>query len=170
MKRSSDSLTRNTKGQMQNVIILVVFLAIFAIFVPIGLRITSDLNSAVQDQGQIPQDFKDDFQGVEDRYPLIWDGFYAFLLITVFIGAFLMAFNADSSPVFFFFFTALLTLFVFVLPFLANAFDDVSTGTTFSGEGSAFTVIPFVMGNYVALSLVMLGIVSIAFFIRRQQV
>ncbi len=165
----SSGYSKNKRGQMQNVIILIVFLSILAIFVPIGLKITKDINSAVQIQDDIPVEFKQDFQGVEDRYPLIWDGFYAFLLVAVFIGAFLMAFNADNSPVFFFFFMILLVLFVFVLPFLANAFDDVNSATTLSGEASAFVVIPFVMNNYVALSLVMLGIVSIAFFIRRRQ-
>ena len=169
MKKSRRSIKRCKRGQnvLQNIMIILVFLSIFALFVPIGLVVLEQINDDVQQIDSVPSEFKSGFNNLESRYPLIWDGLFAFMVVLLFVGTFIFAFLSDSQPLMFGIFAIGLAMFVFVLPFLANTFEDVVSQDLIATANAQFTIIPFVMSNYVGVSVAILFMVGIAFFAKR---
>lgn len=157
------------KGQnaFQNMIIIIVFMSVFAIFIPIGLLILQNINAGVQEVDDVPDNFKAELNNFEARYPLIWDGMFIFMIVLLFVGTFIFSFLTDSQPLLFGIFAIALALFIFVIPFLANAFEAVVSEEVIATANSEFVIIPFVMAHYVGISVSVVFVIGIAFFAKR---
>ncbi len=158
----------NRRGNaFQNLIIIIVFIGVLALFLPIAFKIVTDLDTSLQSTEGIPTEFKDSSSNFQGRFTTIWDGLFLFLLVVGYVGLFITAFSSDSKPVLFLFVALGMTLMVFVIPFIANAYASLEAQPEIASSAAAFTIVPFVMTNYLLLSIVMIFTVLIAFFARR---
>ncbi len=160
----------NKRGNSQFTIIILVFMVIMAIAVPITGKIFSDLNKSIQNVNGIPDNMKSSFDNASNRYNAIWDGFFIFMLIMLFVGTFISALFTDTNPVFFSIGIVALILMIFVLPFLANTYEGVMTTTTFSTATADFPITSFVMQHYVSIGVIMMASIAIGLFAKRSAV
>lgn len=151
----------------QNLIIIIVFIGVLALFLPIAFKIVTDLDDSLQETDGIPTEFKAASSNFQGRFTTIWDGLFLFLLVVGYVGLFITAFTSDSRPIIFMFVALGMTLMVFVIPFIANAYSDLESQPEIASSAAAFTIVPFVMQNYLMLSIIMIFTVLIAFFARR---
>ncbi len=160
----------NKRGNFQFTIIILVFMVIFAIAVPITGKIFEEMNTSVQEIDGIPTEFKDSFDNASGRYNTIWDGFFVFMLILLFVGTFISALFTDTNPVFFSIGIIALALMIFVLPFLANTYEGFATTTTFADTTTNYPITTFIMQHYVAIGVIMMSTIAIGLFSKRSAI
>jgi hypothetical protein len=157
----------NKRGSIEDFVFIVVILIVLAIAVPIMLRVTGSLNTSIQDTDSVPDEFKTASASANTRMPTILDGIFIMLLVFTYVGTLILAFSIDTQPAFFFIATIMLIIMIFVIPFLANAYDDVSAAPVFASEVASLTIIPFVMANYMKIGIVMAFTIAMALYAKR---
>ena len=126
-----------------------------AFFFIIGWMAFSKVNSELQTSG-FSQQGKDILTNTSNRYVDLFDGLFLTVFVLLWVVTLFLAYQIDANPIFF-----PITLFVFaVLVILAavfgNTFYTFSENAQIQEYAADFTVIPFVMNNFVT-TMVIIG-------------
>lgn len=143
------------KGSLFDMLWIVIFMFIVAISLIVGTLFYFKVNDAMQSAPGISDSGKTIMTRTHDRFV----GWFDYLFLTVFVGVYLLslvlASQIDVHPVFFPLSLVFFIVFVVLAAVIGNAFYDVASNETIAPYASEYTIIPFIMNNYVKIVLVM---------------
>ena len=143
------------KGSLFDMLWIVVFMFTLAIFIIIGTMFYFKLNEAMQSAPGISDSGKTIMTRTHDRF-ISW---FDYLFLTVFVGVYLLslvlAFQIDVHPIFFPLSLVFFIALVIVAAVIGNAFYSFASSSDISTYSSQYTIIPFIMNNYVKIIIVM---------------
>lgn len=150
---------KHKKGYIQDFIFFGVIVLILSIIILFGGRLNTDINENYQNTSAgttaktLSQNMSDRFNGVFD---------YVFITVFIIFALAIMAsmFLLDTHPVLFF---ALIIIFAFILIIMAiigNVYEEVSTNDKLSETAANFTVLGWLMDNFV-LAILVFGFLGI---------
>jgi hypothetical protein len=145
----------NKKGSFGDILYLGVFLFILAIVIGIGWVIYSRFNAEWQTHSELGAESLEIMQNAKDRYVATYDNLFLVILVGMYLGALLLAWNIDTSPVFFLLSLVMMGVIVIVTAVLGNSWYTYSTNAALSSYIDDFTIIPFVMTHLVEMFVVM---------------
>jgi len=145
-------MNKKKGGSLEDIAFLVIFLAVLAIFAYPTAEAIILINEDIQAIDDLNNDSKAISQDITYRYPAIIEGIYLMLLVVGYVGTFVLASRIDTHMPMFIIAIIFFTAMILVVPILANAWDDVTNGM-FTNAESQFTIIPFVMQNYLKIML-----------------
>ena len=94
-------------------------------------------------------------QNAKDRYVASYDSLFLTVLVGMYIGALLLAWNIDTNPAFFFLSLLMMAVIVIVTAVLGNAWYTYANNPAMASYVDDFTIIPFVMSRSVEIIVIM---------------
>ena len=141
------------KGSTQDVFFLAVWATLCAIVFVIGWMMMSKINAELQGSG-ISATGKTIVQDTTDNYVSWFDGIFLTAILLLWAVALVLAFQIDVHPIFFIFTVIIYAILVIISAVLGNTFYDFASNAGISAYADAFTIIPFVMSNFVVIMVV----------------
>lgn len=145
----------NNKGSFGDMLYLAVFLFLCAIIFTVGWMIYSRFNTEWQSHPELGQESLDIMQNAKDRYVASYDSLFLTVLVGMYIGALLLAWNIDTNPAFFFLSLLMMAVIVIVTAVLGNAWYTYANNPAMASYVDDFTIIPFVMSRSVEIIVIM---------------
>ena len=148
-------------------IVAVLFVFSIAAFFIYGFfdDLTEDINA---DLG-ISDAAKEPVQNLHRDYPSVFDTGFMIILILMWIGAIVSAFQIDTYPVYFGLTVFALILLLTVPPLLGNAFEETAGDDSLSGYTGSFPKLFWVMTHLLEVSIVMGGSILVTLFAKSRQ-
>lgn len=143
------------KGSLFDMIYLSVYLFVVALVIGIGWLIYSSINTEWQSHTELGTESLAIMQDAKDRYVVTWDGVFLTLVVGLYIASLILAYNIDANPIYFFLSLFMIGVIAIITGAMGNAWNTISTNPAMSGYIDDFTVIPWVMGHYVEMFVVM---------------
>lgn len=138
---------------MFDLLIVIIFIAIFAIVTVFGLSVYDDINDMMQLEN-ISQVAKDSSQNVRVQYPSFFDNAFMLAVILFWVMLLVSSFLIDANPVFFII-TIILLMFTFMIGMtISNTYQDIMSDTNFVSFSQEFPKMSWVMDNFL---LVIIG-------------
>lgn len=151
-----------------DMIMLVVFLFIFALGAIIGYRTLTDLNDEIQSATDMSNESKDFSQRVTDHYDTTFDNAFILFLVLFWIILLVSSFLIDTHPAFFIVTLILLAFTLIIGMSLSNAYEEVISDDDLSASGSAFPMTYWVM-QHILIVLIVIGLTTgVALYAKNQ--
>lgn len=144
---------------------LMIILVVIAIAAYPLVQIFDDVNAGVQSEESIDTRSKAVINTHASNLPFTFDTIMLIMLIGGYVAIFILAFQIRTSPALLFAAALFITVLITVVPSLANAWFDVQADF---GEANDFVIIPFVLNNYLLLTIVLWGLVAFGLYAKRQ--
>jgi hypothetical protein len=145
----------NKKGSFGDLFYIMVVLLVCAFVFVIGWVIHSKVNDSFQANDDIAQRGKDMMQDGKDRYVKTFDNLFLTIGIAMYLGALILAWQVDTSPVFYFLSIVVFAVLVILAAAYGNAYYTFSQNAQITTFADDFDIIPLVMNNFVELFVVM---------------
>lgn len=157
---------RNKRGSFEDVFFLVFIAFVSALLFIIGYIMISKVN--VHIQGNFPDTItnqrdgstmdatagKDIVNDLKGDYVALFDGLFVTIIVLLWLVAVVLAFQIPTHPVFFFLSIFVYVFLIIVCALFGNAFYDFATASEVVSYVNDFTIIPFVLNNFVRVMLV----------------
>jgi hypothetical protein len=135
---------------------IAVFVFVCAIVFTVGWIVYSRINTQWQTKGtELGTDSLQIMQTATNRYVNLYDGLFLVIFVGLYVGSLILAYNVDINPIFFFLSLFIMGIIVVITAVLGNAWYKYANMTELSSYIDDFTIIPYVMGNYVKILVVM---------------
>lgn len=152
------------KGSLFDMMYIGIFVFVCAIMFTVGWMIYSKINVQWQAKAELGTASQQIMQDNADRYVKIYDGVFLVILVGMYLASLILAYNVDINPVFYFLSLFVMAVIVIVMAVLGNAWYAYANNPELSGYVDDFTIIPFVLGNYVYITTVMaFGLVGVMY-------
>jgi len=146
----------NHKGSFFDMLYIAVFVFVCAIVFTVGWIVYSRINTQWQTKGtELGTDSLQIMQTATNRYVNLYDGLFLVIFVGLYVGSLILAYNVDINPIFFFLSLFIMGIIVVITAVLGNAWYKYANMTELSSYIDDFTIIPYVMGNYVKILVVM---------------
>jgi flagellar basal body-associated protein FliL len=145
----------NKKGSIVDIFYIVLVMFIISIVFVIGWVIFSRVNTEFQSHSDLSTEGKAIMQSSTDKYVRTFDNLFLTVGIALYIGAMILAWNVDISPVFFFLSIVIFAVLVILAGVYGNAFYTFSENAQITTYASDFNIIPLVMNNFVEIFVVL---------------
>ena len=145
----------NKKGSFGDMFYILMVLVVCAFVFVIGWVLHSKVNTAFQASSDIAATGKTMMQSGVDRYVKTFDNLFLTIGVAMYLGALILAWQVDTSPVFFFLSIIVFAVLVILAAVYGNAFYTFSQNANISTYASDFTIIPLVMNNFVEIMVVL---------------
>ncbi len=155
------------KGSIEDAVLISLFLIFLAIMAYPMVKVANDLNNIIQTDDNMPESIKATTNTFNDKWPTIIEGIYLLLLLIGYLGVFIFAFFLDSQPAFFILAAIFFTAMILVIPLLANVWQDTTNSEVFDDIRSKFVIIPFVMTNYLRITIVMWVVIGFGLYAKK---
>jgi len=144
----------NRRGSVTDTLFYVVVIFLLSLLTILGYRVITDVNDNLQTQDAIPTAAKSRLQSFTDNYATLFD--YAFLVVVIFlfIAVLLSGMLVDVHPAVYFIAVFLLFFVITVAAIFGNAYVEFEENTALTTYAADFTIIPFVLHNYVQIIIV----------------
>lgn len=143
------------KGNIQDLIFIMVVLFFFSVVVLIAFKIVSEFNTTIQGVAIIPQRALDSTNTLQNLYPGIIDNAYLFFAIGAALVMFVLAALVRVHPMFAVFFFIGLIVIIFVGGALSNVYQEMASTSGFQAQADQLifishimTFLPFVIGIF----------------------
>lgn len=143
----------NKKGSVQDVFFIAGFVFLIAITFVIGWMMMSKLNENIQ-VSTFSDSGKQIVANTNNKYVSWFDGIFLTVFLLLWAITLILAYQIDTQPVFFIFTIVIFGILAIITAVLGNTFYDFASNAGISDYASAFTIIPFVMNNYVQAMVV----------------
>jgi len=154
----------NKTGSFADMLYLMVFLFLCGIVLSVGWLIYSRINTEWQTHTELGTESLQIMQNTTDKYVETYDGIFLVLMIGLYLGALILAYNVDINPIYFFLSLFMVAVIGIVAAVLGNAWYMYANNGIMSEYVNDFTIIPFVMANYVQILVVMtFGLVAVMY-------
>lgn len=164
MKRNS--LWGSKKGFLGIVVLLIVALVVFGIVNLVVYKAFDSTNDMLQDDPDMTNTSKAVVQDLEDRYPATMDGAFITVLGLFLVLGLVLAWFSDTSPLF----MVLAVLFMIFLllggAVLSNVWGDFSADSEVSSLVVEFPMTNWILDNYLIVSLIIIGSMLFAMFLK----
>jgi len=145
----------NKKGSFVDLFYILMVLVVFAIVFNVGWLMFSKVNENFQANDNIATRGKDMMQDGSDRFVKTFDNLFLVVGISMYLGALILAWNVDTSPVFFFLSIIVFAVLVILAGAYGNAYYTFSQNNVIEPYASDFNIIPMVMENFVAIFVIL---------------
>ena len=145
----------NKKGSIGDVFFISVFIFLLAIVFVVGWVIHSKVNDEFQNNPSIVDQGKTMMQNSTDDYISLFDGIFLTIIVGLWIGTIILAFQIDIHPVFFVLTIIVFAILVILTALFGNAFYTFANNANIVSYADDFTIIPFVMNNFVTVMIVL---------------
>ena len=148
--------------------ILVFFVVVLSL--PIVFLILSNFNDAIQDAPMMPTTAKSSIQTQTDKFGTIWD--YTVLICFFAVAAALIgiAWILPTNPVVVFASMIVVVLLAILAGFLANAWEEITTGSgAYAASAASFTIADFLMSHYLHFTVALGFLILIVFYAKPNQ-
>lgn len=160
----------NKRGaSLTDLILLVVIAFAFVIITIIGAKSFSSINDELQASDDISATAKGIIDDANTTYVSAFDGIFLFMFIGLGVALFIGAFMLDSHPVFYFFALFLLALTSLIAMILGNVYVDFAATDEYSDTVAEFTIIPFVMSNFLNIIIALGFLLIIGLYAKNRQ-
>lgn len=151
----------NRKGDITNLIFFIIIIVIIAITYVIGwrlMKVFDDNNSLMSEEGQ-------NVMGkIRNRYVAVVDNSFLIIFGGLFIGMVVGAWFIYNHPAFFWISIPIFAFLIFLAAIFGNMFSNFTLTFT---DINDFTIMPFIMNNFVKFIVVVVIVVAIALFAKQ---
>lgn len=148
------ALISNGKGNAAiEVVIIVAMLFAFGIAAIFVYSSFTDMLDDVIDDDEISATATAPTEELHAQYPNVFDTGYLIILVALWIGAIVSAFQIDTYPVFLGISVFALIIVLVVPPILGNAFEETFEDETASGLLDEFPMMYFIMTHILEISI-----------------
>ena len=139
----------NKKATIQDLIIIMVIIIMFAVGVLITYKISDELNTKFNEDVRVSDNERATkaFGEITGMYPGVIDNSFLLLVFGLSIGALILAFLVRVHPVFFVGFLLVLVIIIFLAGIFSNIYLEMANTPDFEGVASNLTFITHIVGK-----------------------
>lgn len=156
------------KASIGDVFYIAVVLLVIAISFVLGWLVFGKINDEIQLQPDFSDRGKNIMSNSAEQFPGMFDGVFLTLLVGLWIATMILAWQIDSHPVFYVLTIIAAIMLVIITSALGNTYYNIMQDPNISSFADDFTIIPFVMNNYVKIMLGMLFSVAVVMYAKSQ--
>lgn len=145
----------NNKANVIDVLWIAVFMFVVGISFIIGYMFFGSVNNQLQDMDNIAPVSKTILDNTNNRFVAWFDGAFLVIMVGLFLGSVILAFQIDSHPIFFPISIIIFIIQIIITAVLANSFTTIMQDSNLVAYANEFVIIPFVMANYIKILLVL---------------
>jgi len=142
---------KNKKGSVGDLFYILMVAVVCAFMFVTGWMMMSKVNAEFQAQDSIATTGKTMMQDSSNRFVATFDNLFLTILIVLYLGAVILAWNIDTNPIFFFISLIVFGVLVLLAAVFGNAFYTFSQNANILTYANDFTIIPLVMNNFVKI-------------------
>lgn len=154
-------------GLDDGIFFIVVMLALSIVFVA-GNVIVTKVNDDFQSGDIISPIGKEISGGLADKYVGVVDGAFLTFFVGVFLAMVIRAFFIRTHPALFWLSIPILAFFVFIAAIYGNFFENFIQNSQIAESVGDFTILTFIMNNYVMFIMGAIIVISIALFAKNK--
>lgn len=158
----------NKRGDIPAGIFFIVGMFALTIIFIVGNLILNEFNDEFAESDVISQQGKDMISSIQGRYVAILDSAFLMAFVGVFIAIVIGAFFIRMHPAIFYISIPILAMLIFLAAIYGNVFQAIISNDVLAGSAADFTILTFIMGNYVYFITGVILIVSVALFSRNR--
>jgi len=158
----------NKKGGLDDAVFFIVVLLALSIIFVVGNVIISKVNDEYQASSSISPIGKEISGGLADRYVGVVDGAFLTFFVGVFLAMVIGAFFIRTHPALFWLSIPILAFFIFLAAIYGNFFENFIQNEQIAETISDFTILPFIMNNYVMFIMGAIIVIVIALFAKNK--
>ena len=149
---------KGKKASIQDIVLMIGVVMFFAIIILISFKVTSEFNTHVLSDTNIPTEAKVATASLTQVYPGVMDNM--FLLFTIGMGlvAIILASLVRVHPVFMIFFFIALVFLIFISGTVSNVYSEMASNAQLSTEANQLTMTSHIM-TYLPFIVGIIGIV-----------
>jgi len=151
------NIFKHKKGSILDLVFIMTALLIFAMVVLIGFKLSSEVNTQVQDNIDIPTEAKTASTQLLGFYPGAIDNTFLFLTVGLAIVTLIMAALVKVHPIFIPLFIIGWIIIIFLAGICSNIYRAMAVNPNLAAQATALTYTSFIMG-YLPLIVGGLGI------------
>lgn len=144
-KTLGKNLRKNKKGSVTDLILIVVILLFFGIVLLVGYKITTEINTHIQANNDLPTEAKTASTTLVSYYPGIMDNVFLFLTIGLAIVSFVLAALVRIHPIFIPFFIIALIFLIFLSGVASNVYQEMSADSNLVTQANNLTFITYIL-------------------------
>ena len=164
-RRKRNRLASSSKANVSlEIIIIVVILFTFAITSIFVYDFFIDIMGDITTDEDISASATAPTERLQANYPKIFDTGMLLILIALWIGTIVLAFQIDTYPVFFGITLLALIVVLIVPPILANTFEETFQDDTTSGLTDSFPMMFWIMTHLLDICIFIGGSVAVALY------
>ncbi len=137
----------NKKGSIQDLILIMVIITVFAVGTLVVYKISNELNTKFQEEDRLDEKGKTAFAQINNMYPSVIDNSFLLLVIGLSLGALILAFMVRIHPVFFVGFVIVLVIIIFVAGVMSNIYLEIANDPEFTEVATNLTFITNIIGK-----------------------
>lgn len=137
----------NKKGTIQDLILIMIFITIFAVGTLIVYKISDEINTQFIEEGLLSADGEKAYSQINNMYPSVIDNSFLVLVIGLSIGALILAFLVRVHPVFFIGFLLVLIIIIFISGIMSNIYLEIANDPEFTNVATNLTFITHIIGK-----------------------
>ena len=161
-------MRRNKKGSIGDVFYIGILLFVISIFFVLSWLVFGKINTAIQGQPDFSEQGKAIINNNTGQFPKLFDGVFLTILVGLWIATMILAWQIDTHPVFYVLTIIAAIALVIVTAVLGNTYTTMMADVQVSEFADDFTIIPFVMRNFVKIMLGMLFSVAVVMYAKSQ--
>lgn len=132
---------------MFDLMIVVIFIAIFATATVFGLKVYDEMDDMIQADADMSTEAKASSQNVRSEFPVFFDNAFMLAIILFWVMLLISSFLIDANPVFFIV-TIILLVFTFLVGMMiSNSYQDIVDDTDISSIAAEMPKTEWVMEN-----------------------
>lgn len=137
----------NKKGTIQDLILIMVLLTVFAVGTLIVYKISDEINTKFLEEGLLTDRGEKAYSQINNMYPSVIDNSFLVLVVGLSIGALILAFLVRVHPVFFVGFLLVLIIIIFLSGVMSNIYLEIANNDEFTNVASNLTFITHIIGK-----------------------
>lgn len=163
---------RNKRGMfLIDIIYMVILVFLMAIIFIVAKKASYDLvEGMVVNNTALPQSVRDQGADMNAGSTGFWDFAFLFIFIALVIVLWISVWFIDTHPLFFILLVVIMIVVALLCMMFANTFETFMTDSAYTSTINEFTIIPFIMGNIVAIMIVIGFITGILLFAKTRSV
>ena len=141
-----------------------IVILVFAIAGVLAYKIVTDANVEIQADPDMSQDAKETTADVVERFPIIFDSAFVFVVVLMWALVIVASFNIDAHPIFLAFTLILMTFVLFIGGIFANFFEEFIEDEELTAAADDFPKTKWIMNHLLHLILAVATTIMIALF------
>jgi len=165
-KKQRIFLKSNKKGNaFIEVLFIVLVLAVFFLVSLFGNKLSTDINTQIQQDSGIANETKENYEDFHDRHASLFDGLFITSVILLWIGSMIAGWNIETHPVFFAVMIFLLIFGFLTFMIIGNTVLEVSNSSDLLNTSNNFPISMWFWNNMIIIiSIITSSILFVTYF------
>jgi|TARA_Y100000310_G_scaffold341928_2_gene442890 hypothetical protein len=165
MKALKCGIFKSKKGNLQDLIVIPVFLFIIAFSFVLGFYIYGEMNTEIQ-ASDMTTTAKSVFGDNYATYNSVFDNIFLFIMVGLGLTVVVSSFFIRAHPIFYFVSLIVYAFITMISAILSNAYEEL-IGTTLAAAGASFPIIDHLMSNFPYYMMGLSFVVAIVLYAKR---